>query len=334
MADLSFAQTRIPQSAAPVDLEKLESARDLNDRISQLVQADNLRQGDYLIGSGDLLNVEVFDVAELSRDVRVNDSGFISIPLIPVKIQAAGLTTFQLQDKVGELLQVNGLVSNPLVTIFVKEQHGQPITVIGAVKLPQVIQAVHQMTVLEAISQAGGIAEDAGSTILVTRNPRSVPQSAAAEAKPEPTSITIDLNDLLDSGDAKYNIPLVGGDVVAVPRAGIVYAVGAVQRSGGFVMPNDRQQMTVLKILSLTGGLAPSAKPRDAIILRQSAGGGERRQVPVDLSKVLGLKTEDVALLKGDILYVPDSTGKRVWRKAGEVALTLATGAALVRAAK
>ena len=75
----------------------------------------------------------------------------------------------------------------------------------------------------------------------------------------------------------------------------------------------------------------PSAKPQDAIILRQGVGSSvDRRQVPVDLAKVLALKSEDVALQKGDILYVPDSAGKRAWRKAGQLALNLATGAALV----
>ena len=63
-----------------------------------------MKQGDYVIGSGDLLGIEVFDVPELSRDVRVNETGYISLPLMPAKVRAAGLTTFQLQDKLAELL--------------------------------------------------------------------------------------------------------------------------------------------------------------------------------------------------------------------------------------
>ena len=331
---LVMASTAASQKSAPTgndNLEKLQTAREANDRIVQLAQAGGVRQGDYVIGSGDVLGIEVFDVAELSREVRVNESGFISLPLIPVKILTKGLTTYQLQDKLAELLQVNGLVTNPLVTIVIKEQHSQPITVIGAVKMPQVIQSVHQMTLLEALSQAGGITDDAGSNILITRAAQVAgPDVPGAAPAAQPMAITIDLNDLLDSGDAKYNIPLVGGDVVSVPRAGIVYAVGALQHTGGFVMQSDRQQMTVLKIISLTGGLAPTAKPHDAIILRQDGGGVDRRQVPVDLSKILALKSEDVALQRGDILYVPDSAGKRAWRRAGAIAVSLATGAALV----
>ncbi len=97
----------------PVNVVNAET----NDRIAQLALASDVKQGDYVIGSGDLLGIEVFDVPELSRDVRVNETGYISLPLIPVKVRAAGLTTFQLQDKLAELLQTNGLVSTPQVTV-------------------------------------------------------------------------------------------------------------------------------------------------------------------------------------------------------------------------
>jgi polysaccharide export outer membrane protein len=306
----------------------------MNERIALLAQTAAMK-GEYVIGSGDVLAVEVFDVPELTRDVRVTEAGQIAMPLIPVKIQAAGLTGTQLQDKLAELLQVNGIVTTPLVTVTVKEQHSQPITVIGAVKEPQVIQAGRQMKLLEALSRAGGIAEDAGNQILVTRT--ALPADAASGAEivdgSGSTGIAIDLSDLLDSGDPKFNIPLVGGDVISVPRAGVVYAVGAVQRPGGFVMQSDRERMTVLKVLSLSGGLLSTAKPNDAVILRNGEG-AERQQVAVDLKKVLALKAEDVSLDKGDILFVPDSAGKRAWRRTGEIALSMITGVTIIRASR
>ena len=138
------------------------------------------KQGDYVIGGGDLLGIEVFDVPEFSREVRVNESGFVSIPLVPVKVQAAGLTTFQFQDKLAELLQSNGLVTHPQVTVTVKEQHSEPITVIGAVKTPLTLQAVHQITLLQVLSQAGGITDDAGSKVLITRV-RRLPEPATPD---------------------------------------------------------------------------------------------------------------------------------------------------------
>lgn len=336
---LAFSQKPAVSSKTPESAQDLETAREANDRITQLALAASARQGDYVIGSGDLLGIEIFDVPELSRDVRVNESGLISLPLIPVKVHAAGLTPFQLQDKIAELLQVNGLVSNPQVTVSVKEQHSEPITVIGAVKNPMVIQAVRQMTLLEVLSRAGGIEDDAGSHVLVTRAGSTEDAGEAGGAKSDadpvqPTSISISLSDLLNSGDPKYNIPVLGGDVVSVPRAGVVYAVGAVQHAGGFVMRDDREQMTVLKVLSLSGGLAPSAKPKDAVIIRNSTANGNRQEVPVNLKKILELKAEDVPLRQNDILFVPDSSGKRALRRAGEIAISLATGVAVVRAGR
>jgi polysaccharide export outer membrane protein len=244
----------------------------------------------------------------------------------------------------------------------VKEQHSEPITVIGAVRTPLTLQAVHQMTLLQVLSQAGGITDDAGSKVLITRvrrlpdpatpdpgsppndpanNPPNNPaasdpaassqvvsQGAGTESK---DSISIDLNDLLDSGDPKFNIPLYGGDVVTVPHSGVIYAVGAVQRPGGFAMETDRQQLTVLKIVSLAGGLAPTAKPSKAVILRQPPGSAQRLQLPVDVKKIITLKSDDLELQRNDILYVPDSTGKHALRRSAEIAIAIATGAAIIR---
>ena len=338
---------------APAD-HQLSDANAMNDRIARLALLRTGRNADYVLDSGDLLGIEVFDVPELTRDVRVSESGLISLPLLPVKVQAAGLTAFQLQDKLAELLQVNGLVSHPQVTLSVKEQHGQPITVMGAVKTPMVIQAVRQMTLLEVLSRAGGIAEDAAGQILVTHVPSPViagsPETAGSEtagsaahgsdpATPETSdppasagslTVRVGLSDLLDTGNPKFNLALRGGDVVSVPRAGVVYAVGAVQRPGGFVMATDRQQLTVLKVLALSGGLTSTANKKNAVIIRQSAEASQR-QVPVDLEKILAFKAEDLLLLQSDILFVPNSGGKQVMGRVAQTALGLASGVALVR---
>jgi polysaccharide export outer membrane protein len=342
---------------------RISTADDANDRISQLALTQVAKKGDYVLDSGDLLGIEVFDVPELTRDARVTESGFISIPLLPVKVRAMGLTAFQLQDKLAELLLANGLVSNPQVTVNVKEQHGQPITVMGAVRTPMVIQAVRQMSLLEVLSRAGGIAEDAAGQILVTHAPvvSDVPESTetagtdtvgadarqlstdasdlaatdavattAAADSLEALTVRVSLSDLLDSGDGKYNLALRGGDVVSVPRAGVVYAVGAVQHAGGFVMANDRQQLTVLKVLALSGGLTPTAKKKSAVIIRQSAE-ADKRQVPVDLDRILAFKAEDPLLLQSDILFVPTSGGKQAMGRAVQMGLGLASGVALIR---
>jgi len=300
----------------------------------ELAVANAAKQGDYVIGSGDLLGIEVFDVPELSRDVRVNETGYLSIPLLSIKVQATGLTSFQLQDKIAELLQVNGLVTNPEVTVVVKERHSEPITVIGAVRTPVVVQAVHQTTLLEVLSQAGGITDNAGSEVVITRITHAADQDDQLPNEPQeqPVLIKIGINDLLQTGDPKFNIPVIGGDVVNVPRAGIVYVIGAVAHPGGFLMQSDRQgQITVLKVVALSGGTTPTAKAHQAFILRQDAFTGDRRRVPVDVRKILTLNAEDIRLQQSDILYVPDSVSKRALRRAGELAIVMASTAAVNR---
>jgi polysaccharide export outer membrane protein len=341
----------------PSDLRQPETADATNDRLLQLALMQGAKELDYVLDSGDLLNIEVFDVPELTREVRVSESGLISLPLLPVKVQAAGLTAFQLEDKLAELLLANGLVSHPQVTVAVKEQHGQPITVTGAVRTPMVIQAVREMTLLEVLARAGGIAQDAAGQILVTRTRSPILASmqefgtvttaevadaetraatgsdaeplASTESAESPT-VRIGLSDLLDTGDPKYNLIVRGGDVVSIPRAGVVYAVGAVQNPGGFVMSNDRQQLTVLKVLALSGGLTTTAKGKNAVIIRQSAE-REQRQVPVNLERILAFKDEDPLLLQSDILFVPNSGSKQVMGRVAQTALGLASGVALVR---
>lgn len=322
-----------PSSPAPNpnNLVPVDQTDEANERITELAIAETVKPVDYVIGSGDVLGIEVFDVAELTREVRVNESGFVTLPLIPVKIQAAGLTTFQFQDKIAELLQTNGLVSHPQVSVTVKERHGEPITMAGAVRTPMVIQAIGRVTLLEALSQAGGIAPDAGETVTIARPAPAVNSGEASAASAPPTMITVNLKQLLDSGDPKYNIPLLGGDVVNVAHAGIVYAVGAVQHAGGFVMSQDHEQMSVLKVLALTGGLTPTAKSHHAVILRRNDSTGQRQQVLVDVRKILTLKSGDVLMNQDDILFVPDSTANHALRRSGEIAISLASGAALYR---
>ncbi len=324
-SSLAFAQQRI------------ETPQETNDRLRQLAAAMQVKQGEYLIGTGDLLRIEVFDVPELSREVRVGSSGYVSMPLLPTRVRAGGLTTFQLEEKLVELLQANGLVSHPQVTVSVKEQRSQPITITGAVNHPFVYQAIRPVTLLEVLTEAGGIANDAGSIVIVTR--RSHPAatgeadgSSQVAADPAPAQIiTVDLNDLLETGDMRFNIPLIGGDVVSVPRAGVVYAVGALERPGGFVLTNEREHLTALKLIALAGGLKSTAKRRQTVILRKDPGTGQRQEVAVDVTKILERKAEDVRLQANDIFFVPDSSGKKALRRTGEIAIGLASGVALFR---
>jgi polysaccharide biosynthesis/export protein len=374
----------------------LETPQQTNDRIRALSSAAHVLPHDYVIGNGDVIDIEVFDVKELSREVRVSQTGFIGIPLVPVRLHVAGLTEVQTEQKIAEVLEANGLVSHPQVSISVKERKSKPITVVGAVQHAMVYQADRPVTILEVLAEAGGIANDAGDTVIVTRpsqepsvdsseplsagpedsssattpkesaesgtapteslsNSRSVSKSsvpkmvvpldaptksadavanppALNEAPPLSNTITINLNELVESGNATNNIILQAGDIVTVPHAGITYILGAVNKPGGYVMANDRSQMSTLRLLALSGGLTRTAKKDRAVIIRKDSQ-GQQQEVAVDLKKVLDRTTEDVALRASDILYVPDSASKQALYRSLEFGLALGAGVALYRLA-
>ena len=99
--------------------------QETNDRIKSLSATARYVPHDYIIGSGDTITIDVFDVKELSRDVRVSQTGTIGLPLIPVRLQVKGLTETQAEQKIAEVLQANGLVSHPEVSVSVKDQEEQ-----------------------------------------------------------------------------------------------------------------------------------------------------------------------------------------------------------------
>jgi len=341
----------------------LETPQQVNDRIRSMSAAARVMPHDYVIGNGDLLDLEVFDVKELSREVRVSQTGSIGIPLVPVRLHVAGLTEVQAEQKIAEVLESSGLVSHAEVSVAVKERKSKPITVVGAVSHPMVYQADRPVTLLEVLAEAGGVANDAGDTVIVNRPsqeassdpwepPAIGPEGSAPVAAPSDTAvskssanpaapadppamsntITINLNELMESGDAANNIILQAGDIVTVPHSGIVYVLGAVSRPGGFVLANDRGQMTTLKVLALAGGLNSTAKKDHAVIVRKDAQ-GQQHEVVVDLKKVMARQAEDVQLQPSDVLYVPDSAARKAMLRTVELGIALGTGIALYRVA-
>jgi len=129
-----------------------QTPQQTNARIEALAAAPAAPRptGDIPIGPGDLLHIDVFQVQDLSGDVRVGQTGLISLPLIPDRIPVAGCTPYELGEKLDKLLQTNGLVMRPQVSVFVKEQTSEPISVAGAVAHPAILQQSGQTTLIEA----------------------------------------------------------------------------------------------------------------------------------------------------------------------------------------
>jgi polysaccharide biosynthesis/export protein len=357
---LSFSSVLMLHAAPSLRAQSVETSEKANERLRSLAASSNhtVAPSDYVIGPGDLVNVQVFDVPEMSRELRVSQTGTIGMPLVPVRMHIAGLTEMQTEQKITEVLEANGLISHPEVSVTVKEKKSRPITIVGAVAHPMVYEADRQVTLIDVLAQAGGITPDAADHVIVTRperdpssdaSPEALQPAAAAEeaskagngksaASAEPpqispplvNTITVNLSPILETGDMSNNVVVQPGDVVTVPHAGIVYVLGAVSKPGGYTVTNDRAQLSTLKILSLAGGLERTAKSDHAVIVRKD-GTGQQHEVEVDLKKVMKFEAEDVQLRPSDILYIPRSAGKQAAIRAAEIASAVGTGVLIYR---
>lgn len=284
----------------------------------------------YVIDAGDVLDVYVVDVPQFSREYRVALDGTITIPLLSSPVTAAGLTLSQLSGVISDKLRAAQLVSHPHIVVSVKSSRAHAVAISGAVQTPQIYPILGPTTLLDVLSQAGGLTSDAGSTAIITRAHEATPGSGPKKdsgSSPERGVVKVDLQKLLATGDPSLNVTVYPGDKVTVQRAGVVYVVGAVQRPGGFPMSNGRDKMTVLQAVALGEGLRSTALQKKAMIIRR---GGlfpdGREEIPVNLKNILSDRAPDPGLEANDILFIPDSTSKKALRRGVEAALQMATG--------
>ena len=345
--------TQHPESQA-----SLESTDDWNRRLRERsVSADamtDVSAREYTIGPEDVLDINVFEAQEMNREVRVSASGEISLPLLGA-VRAAGLTPRELEQSLEELLHQK-YMKDPHIGVFVREMQSHPVSVMGAVRKPGTFQIRGIKTLLEVLSLAEGLAEDAGEVVIILRgaDQNSALGSLAARANdvtasssmmgPQETErpgvadagtdkiigssqnvVQVNLKDLLDSTDPTHNPAVYPGDIVKVSRAGIVYVVGAVRRPGGFAMKTN-ERISVLQAIALSEGLTRAASKNGARIIRTNEQNGARTGIPINLGKILSGKSPDPMLGPRDIVFVPDSAAKSTFSRGVDAAAQTLVG--------
>jgi polysaccharide export outer membrane protein len=256
------------------------------------------------IGDDDLLGVTVYDAPELTRTLRVSPEGDIWLPMVKQPIHAAGLNPEDLEKAITAALIRDNVLVDPVVTVSIVETRSRPIAVVGAVRNPLTFQASGSVTLLDAISKAGGLTENAGPEILVSR------EAPGTDGKSTALVQRIPVHGLLDDVNPSLNLSLQGGEVIRVPEAGQVFVLGQVKKPGAFLIA-DGAESSVLKAVALSGGL--DQHPRStAYIYRIEGGSGGRNEIPVELKNIMNRKSPDVALEANDILYIPEATGRRI----------------------
>lgn len=276
--------------------------------------ATNSSPDQMRISGGDLLNITVYGVPELTQDVRVNNTGDVYLPLIGY-VQLGGLTLDQAQTVIENRLREGEFVKNPHVTVFLKDFVNQSATVTGEVVRPGVYPVLGSRRLLEVLAAAGGPSPRAGKTFTISH--RDHPD--------EPAKLNLP-TDLAKSPED--NIEVLPGDTIVVNRAGLVYVVGEVTRPSGLVMDNN-EKMTVMQAIALVGGPTSVAAMNNAKLIRTTATGREEQQL--QLRKMLATKQPDIDLKPDDIIFVPASAGKKAAARSLNTALGLTQSLAIYR---
>ena len=284
--------------------------------VGQPALSDNQQaKKETYLGVDDLLQIRVVDSDELAdKQVRVGTDGNIILPTVG-KIQAKGMTVDELQ---AELVQrLRRLIVSPDVSVSVLETHSQPVSVVGAVRNPGVIQLQGPKTLVEVLSMAGGPREDAGYMARITRRKDAGPlplPTANTDATGLYNVAEVNLQRIMDARNPGENILVMPNDIVNVPKADMVYVIGEVQKAGAIAL-GDQKTVTVLQAISIAAGLGKTAKSAEAKILRITPGSTTRTEVTVNLKAMLAGKLSDMAMEPDDILFVPNSLRKEIGLK-------------------
>ena len=318
------------QAPAPAPAVAPASAPVAQTAGSVTLDASQLRST-YVLGPDDLIVIRALEADEINeKPVRIDMTGNIRLPLVG-RVHAAGLTIEQFEGEVSQRLST--YIKQPQVSVSVTEFRSQPVSIIGSVSNPGVHQLQGRKTLVEMISMAGGVKEEAGPFIKISRQLKwgRIPLPNAVDDPTGQVSVAqVSLKDILEARDPTENILIRPEDVITVPRAQMVYLIGEVQKPGGYIL-RERQSVSVLQALSVAGGMSRNAGPKNARILRVVAGNSERTEIPIDLKKVLTGHGSDVALQPDDILFVPNNVSRNVVIRSMEAALTVGTSLAVYR---
>jgi polysaccharide export outer membrane protein len=285
----------------------------------------------YLLGPDDQLDISGPELTDFAnKPLRIDGDGDIQAPLVG-RIHVSGLTVQQTEQKLNKALST--YIRQPQVVVNVVEVRSQPVSVLGAVNAPGVHQVQGHKTLLEMLALAGGIRQDAGYSVRITRKLEwgCIPlPTATFDASGQFSVAELNLRKIMEAKNPEENIQIFPHDVISVPKAEMVYVIGDVRRSGGFVL-GEHQSISVLQALSLAEGLNNTADTRHARILRLKRDADQREELPVDVKDVLNGKKQDVPLQGDDILFIPGSTGKKAALRALEAAVQTGTGLAVWR---
>jgi polysaccharide biosynthesis/export protein len=259
------------------------------------------------IAPGDLLEISVFDTPELTQQVRVGADGKAELALLG-NVSLAGLTTQQASQEIARQLREGQLLLRPQVNVLLKESASQGVSVMGEVEHPGMYPLLGPRSLLDVLSMAGGLSKTADTRVSIKRR-----QGREAD-------LTVKLSNQDAQMSLAADVQIYPGDLVMVPRAGIVYVLGDVNRPGGFVM-QDNGKITLLQALAQAGGTTGTAAANRAILLHKNGDGYVADKL--HLGNIARGKEKDLELQPNDIVFIPNSRLKNALHSTESVATTI-----------
>jgi len=250
---------------------------------------------EYRIGPRDLLEIRVFGLDEMNQTVRVSEEGKITLPLLG-EIEVDGLTKTELEKKLSRLLEEKYL-QNPQLTVFIREYQSKRVSLLGAVEKPGPYELLGRQTLLQVISQAGGLTRDAGNEIIVIRQ---LEDGASI-------SLKISIEDLILKGEARLNIPLAPNDIINIPvdKTVLIYVFGQVKNPGALQVKKSSIP-SLLQAIAQAGGFSERAS-KGGVIIKRVGEDGKEHEIKVNVKDIIKGKKKDIRLQENDVVYVPET---------------------------
>jgi polysaccharide biosynthesis/export protein len=245
---------------------------------------------DLPINSGDLLSVRIFGTTDFAAPVRVTIDGNIQLPFIGL-VPVAGLSVNHAEDLIAQRLSNAGIYNNPQVTVTVTEAANQFVSVGG--EMHAIVPIAGERRLLDVLAAAGTFPLTASRVITIVRPGLDKP-------------IVVDLgSDPARSGQS--NIRILPGDAILVSRVGVVYMLGAFKQQGAIPLQQN-SPLTLMQATALAQGAGFEGQFNDLHIVRTV--GLERKEVKIDIKKVMEGKAPDPILQADDIVFLPTNALK------------------------
>ncbi|MCG8639644.1 MAG: SLBB domain-containing protein [Desulfobacterales bacterium] len=237
---------------------------------------------EYIVGEGDVLDINVYENEDLSTTVRVSSGSTIRVPLLG-ELSVKNLTVSQVSTKIERLL-ADGYLVSPQVDVFISEHRSKKAIILGQIKNPGQYELRGRITFLEFVSKAGGFTSEAGSQATIKRSDKNGSDS----------QIVIDLERLVKQGDASLNILILDNDSIYISEAKTYYVSGEVNKPDSYKYDPE---LTVIKAVTMAGGFSKIAAKNKVRIIRVV--NGEK--------KVFQNVNMDEPVLPDDVIVVPES---------------------------